>query len=97
MSSRTDANSITLVNLTPATTYTIIVTAADNSASKIASTPYFDVTTSKEINDVGHFIVKFRYLIYRVSIKSLYNLKKLLKSEMMRYRNEVCFMLISIS
>ena len=34
---------------------------------------------------------------YRVSIKSLYNLKKLLKSEMMRYRNEVCFMLISIS
>ena len=33
----------------------------------------------------------------RVSIKSLYNLKKLLKSEMMRYRNEVCFMLISIS
>ena len=36
-------------------------------------------------------------LIYRVSIKSLYNLKKLLKSEMMRYRNEVCFMLISIS
>ena len=36
-------------------------------------------------------------LIYRVSIKSLYNLKKLLKSEIMRYRNEVCFMLISIS
>jgi len=35
--------------------------------------------------------------MYRVSIKSLYNLKKLLKSEMMRYRNEVCFMLISIS
>jgi len=34
---------------------------------------------------------------YRVSIKSLYNLKKLLKSEMMRYRNEVCLMLISIS
>ena len=35
--------------------------------------------------------------IYRVSIKSLYNLKKLLQSEMMRYRNEVCFMLICIS
>ena len=35
--------------------------------------------------------------IYRVSIKSLYNLKKLLKNEMMRYRNEVCFMLINIS
>jgi len=35
--------------------------------------------------------------IYRVSIKSLYNLKKLSKSEMMRYRNEVCFMLTSIS
>ena len=36
-------------------------------------------------------------LKYRVSIKSLYNLKKLLQSEMMRYRNEGCFMLISIS
>ena len=35
--------------------------------------------------------------LYRVSIKSLYNLKKLLKNEMMRYRNEVCFMLINIS
>ena len=35
--------------------------------------------------------------IYRVSIKSLYNLKKLLQSKMMRYRNEDCFMLISIS
>ena len=35
--------------------------------------------------------------IYRVSIKSLYNLKKLLQSEMMRYRNEGCFLLISIS
>ena len=35
--------------------------------------------------------------IYWVSIKSLYNLKKLLKSEMMRYRNDVCFMLICIS
>ena len=35
--------------------------------------------------------------LYRVSIKSLYNLKKLLQSEMMRYRNEGCFMLISIS
>jgi len=34
---------------------------------------------------------------YRVSIKCLYNLKKLLKNEMMRYRNEVCFMLINIS
>jgi len=34
---------------------------------------------------------------YRVSIKSLYNLKKLLKNEMMKYRNEVCFMLINIS
>ena len=33
---------------------------------------------------------------YRVSIKSLYNLKKLLQSIMMRYRNESCFMLISI-
>jgi len=35
--------------------------------------------------------------LYRVSIKSLYNLKKLLQNEMMRYRNEVCFMLINIS
>ena len=33
----------------------------------------------------------------RVSIRFLYNLKKLLKSEMMRYRNEICFMLIFIS
>ena len=33
----------------------------------------------------------------KVSIKSLYNLKKLLQSEMMRYCNEGCFMLISIS
>ena len=42
-------------------------------------------------------ITKKTTKIYRVSIKSLYNLKKLLKSEIMRYRNEVCFMLISIS
>ena len=34
---------------------------------------------------------------YWVSIKSLYNLKKLLQSEMMKYRNEGCFMLIGIS
>ena len=37
------------------------------------------------------------YWIYRVSIKSLYNLKELLQSKMMRYRNEGCFTLISIS
>jgi len=41
--------------------------------------------------------LKFPMTKYRVSIKSLYNLKKLLKNEMMRYRNEVCFMLINIS
>ena len=34
---------------------------------------------------------------YRVSMKSFYNLKKVLQSEMIRYRNEGCFMLISIS
>ena len=38
-----------------------------------------------------------KQLMYRVSIKSLYNLKKLLQSEMMRYRNESRFILISIS
>ena len=31
------------------------------------------------------------YWIYRVSIKSIYNLKELLQSKMMRYRNEGCF------
>ena len=34
---------------------------------------------------------------YRVSIKSLYNFKELLQRQMMRQRNEGCFMLISIS
>ena len=43
-------------------------------------------------------ILTYIYIyMYRVSIKSLYNLKKLLQSKMMRYRNEGCFMLISIS
>ena len=35
--------------------------------------------------------------IYRVSVKSLYHLKILLLSEIMRYRNEGYFILVSVS
>ena len=46
---------------------------------------------------VLYILYSIVYVLYRMSIKSLYNLKKLLQREMMRYRNEGCFMLISIS
>ena len=35
--------------------------------------------------------IEYSMVKYRVFIKSLYNLKKLLQSEMMRYRNEGLF------
>jgi len=62
----------------------------------------FIISTSDNSGFVSNVIFKAKCkltvrVVQGVHKKSLYNLKKLLKSEMMRYRNEVCFMLISIS
>ena len=53
-------------------------------------------TLFSNISTFCQYIV-YEKKIYRVSIKSLYNLKRLLQSIWMRYRNKGCFMLISIS